>query len=189
MLNEVTKYLIQHKLLSLPGIGNFYVETKPAQLDFVNRCITSKENKILFSNNKPEPENRFYSFLSYELNADGTTVKLAFKDYVSQLNNDLNIQKKVYLHGIGTLTKQSANVIEFLPEAMPVFFPELTAEKIIRKNAAHTVRVGEDEKTSEEMHAALHTPKIIRKEKWLIAASILALIGVAAIVLYYTAFN
>ncbi|MFT4152570.1 hypothetical protein [Parafilimonas sp.] len=188
MLNEAAKYLIQYKQLALPGIGNFYVETRPAQIDFASRSITSKENKIEFSYDKHEPENSFYSFLAREINTNEAAAKLAFTEFAARLKHELNNKKNVYLKGIGTLVKQSG-VIAFEPEVMPVYFPRLVAEKIIRKNTAHTVRVGEDERTSEEMLTVLHQAQTLKKEKWWLAAGILALIGIAAIIFYYAVYN
>ena len=189
MLNEVKKYLALYQHLALPGIGNFYIEIKPAQIDFVNRSITSKKNKIVFNDDNQEPGNSFYNFISNELNTDEAAAKLAFNSFTSKLHDELNTQKIIYLEGIGTLKKENSTVVEFEPELIPAYFPELAAERIIRKNAAHTVRVGEDEKTSDEMHVALNQSKTITKERWWIAASILALIGIAAIIFYYIAYN
>ncbi|MGN6215308.1 hypothetical protein [Parafilimonas sp.] len=189
MLNEVTKYLILHKQIALPGIGNFSVETKPAQLDFANRSITSKENTIEFTNDKNEPGSTFYNFLSYELKTDEVTAKQYFNEFIARLRYELNEKKTIYLKGIGRLTRQNAASLAFEQEARPVYFPKLIAEKIIRKNAGHTVRVGEDERTSEEMHTVLHQAKTLRKEKWWVTAGILALIGIAAIIFYYAVYN
>lgn len=189
MLNVVTKYLIQHKQIALPGIGNFSVETKPAQLDFVNRSITSKENTIEFTNDKQEPASAFYAYLSHELKTDEATAKQHFNEFIARLRNELNQKKTVYLKGIGRLTKQNTASLAFEQEIMPAYFPKLVAEKIIRKNSTHTVRVGEDERTSEEMHEVLQHGQALRKERWWIAAGILALIGIAAIVFYYAVYN
>ena len=81
-------------------------------------------------------------------------------------------------------------MLSFQPEEMPGYFPGITAERVIRKNVTHTVRVGEQEKTSEEMQTALHhqSPKA-KKEKWWLTAAILAVIGIAAIIFYYTTYR
>ncbi|MEO8713352.1 MAG: hypothetical protein ABI405_14565 [Parafilimonas sp.] len=185
MYNTVRKFLALYHHLTLPGIGNFNIEKIPAQIDFTNRCITSSQNKIVFSNHKLPAEKKFYTFLSKELNIDEMQAEQRFANFTTQLQNNLNAENNIYLKDIGTLTRQSTDVIIFQSEEMPEYFPSITAERIIRKNASHTVRVGEDEKTSEEMHTALHKPKKIKKERWWIAATILAVIGVAAIVFYY----
>jgi hypothetical protein len=46
--------------------------------------------------------------------------------------------------------------------------------------------VGEQEKTSDEMHNVLHTEeKIFHEERWWIPAAILALIGILGVAYYY----
>ena len=112
----------------------------------------------------------------------------AFTDFTSRLHDNLDNYQPVYFKGIGTLIKQSS-AITFQPETMPDYFPELVAERVIRKNIAHTVRVGEDEKTSDEMQAALNKPQAVKKENWWIAASILGAIGVAAIIIYHLMYS
>jgi nucleoid DNA-binding protein len=185
MYNAVKKILALHHNIALPGIGNFVVETKPAELDFVSRRITSSQHKIIFNNDELPPEKKFFNFLAGELNMDEVQATDAFTNFTTRLHDALDKNDTIYFKGIGTLSKQDSNVVLFEPEVMPEYFPELVAERIIRKNVAHTVRVGEDEKTSHEMHAALNQPKIIIKEKWWIAATILGAIGIAAIIFYY----
>jgi hypothetical protein len=186
MYNVIRKFLALYHHLSLPGIGNFNVELQPAQIDFADHRILPSKNKIVFSNNTLSAEKKFYEFLSHELNIDETQAIRNFTNFTARLQDDLNKKNNLSFKGIGTLTKQTAHVIAFEPDEMPLYFPELIAERVIRKNETHTVKVGEDERTSEEMYAALHEPQQVRKERWWIAASILAIIGIAAIVFYYT---
>ena len=185
MYASVGKYFAQHHHLTLPGIGNFSVETKPARIDLAAHSITSAQKKIAFTKDRQPPQKKFYDFLVDELNIDEVQAISVFTDFTSQLQNELNKKNNIYFKGIGTLTKQTSNVILFQPDEISGYFPELLAERIIRKNITHTVRVGEQEKTSEEMQAALNQPKTIKKERWWVAASILAGIGAAAIVFYY----
>lgn len=185
MYYVIRKFLALHHHLSLPGIGSFSVEKQPAEIDFANRSIIAEKNKIVFNNDKLPAEKKFYEFLSYELNIDEVKAIRSFTNFTAQLQDNLNTENTVYFKGIGTLTRQTSHVLTFQPEEMPEYFPALTAERVIRKNTTHTVRVGEDEKTSEEMHTALHQPKKIKEERWWMAAIILAVIGIAAIIFYY----
>jgi len=184
MYNEVTKFLVLHNHLALPGIGNITIETTPAQIDFANRSIVPPQKKILFSKTGPDEPGKLYSFLSYELKVDEEHAKLAFTGFVSQLRNNLDNNNSICFKGIGTLSKHESENIIFEPETLPAYDPELPAERVIR-NVSHTVRVGEEEKTSEEMHTALNTPEPIKTERWWIVAGILAIIGIAAIAFYY----
>ncbi len=185
MYNEVNKFFALYHHLVLPGIGKFSVETKAAQIDFASRNIASAQSKIIFSNEKLQPEKKFYSFLANELNINEEQAIISFAIFISEIKDELDADKPVYFKGIGTLVKEKTRTISFQPETLPVFFPVITAEKIIRKNVGHTVLVGEEEKTSDEMHAALLQPNTIQKERWWIAAVILAVIGITTIASYY----
>jgi len=185
MYRLAEKYFAQHRHLALPAIGNLMVETKPAQIDLGDRIITSPQTKIVFTNERVPPEKKFYDFLTYELNIDEVQAIRRFTDFTSQLQDDLNKKNSIRFKGIGTLTKQTSNVILFEPEETSRYFQVLAAERIIRKNITHAVKVGEQEKTSDEMHAALSEPQTIKQETWWIAATILAVIGIMAIIFYY----
>jgi hypothetical protein len=185
MYNEVNKFFALYHHLILPGIGNFKVEINAAQIDFVNRSIASAQNKIVYSNDKLQPQKNFYSFLANELNINEEQAVISFAIFTSEIKNNLDSNKPVYFKGIGTLTKEISRIVSFQPEEIPAFFPAITAERIIRKNVGHTVLVGEDEKTSDEMHAALLKPDPIQKERWWIAAVVLAVIGMSTIAFYY----
>ncbi len=179
-----------HHHLALQGIGNFCVEKKSPQIDIANRVIVPQSLQIKFSNEKLHAEKFFFNFLAQELNITEVQAVLRFTDFTTKLLSDLLEDKPVILKGIGTLKNQPSNEIDFQPEEMPEYFPVLTAERVIRKNASHMVKVGEQEKTSVEMHSALHIKeKIVRKERWWIAALIFAVIGILGIAYHYLVLN
>src|ERR1700748_2731640 len=137
MYNIIRKFFALHHHLSLPGIGSFLVETQPSQIDFTNRSISSAKNKIVFNNDKLPPEKKFYEFLSNELKVDELQAIRSFTDYTTKLHDDLNKNHVLHFKGIGTLTRQTSHVFNFQPEETPEYFPALTAERIVRKNATH----------------------------------------------------
>jgi hypothetical protein len=185
MYNAVRKFLALYHHLTLPGIGNFTVEVIPAQLDFINRNITSPHSRIVFSNAELPAEKKFYDFLSDELHIDEVQAVRNFADLIEQFQKDLKEKNSIYFKGVGTLTKQDSAIITFQPEEIPGYAPVITAERVIRKNSTHIVRVGEQEITSSEIQTTLNQPQAIRKERWWIAAIVLAFIGISAIAFYY----
>ncbi len=189
MYNAVKKFFALHHHLVLPGIGNFLVEKEPAEIDFINRRVTPLQHNIAFNNDKRQPEEKFFHFLSGELNTDHLQAKHYFAGFIEKLRDQLDQKNSIYFKGIGTLTKQAQNLVAFQPEVLPEYFPVLTAERVIRKNVVHSVRVGEEQKTSHEMHSALQNTAILKKEKWWIAATVLGAIGIAAIIFYYAVLN
>ena len=185
MYKAVTKFLALYHHLSLPGIGNFTVEKNAAHIDIANRVIVPPSMQIKFSNEKLPPEKFFYYFLSLELNTDEVQAVRSFTDFTSQLQSNIQQNKPVVLKGIGALAKSSGEVI-FEPEYIPEYLPALTAERVIRKNATHLIKVGEQEKTSEEMQTVLQEKEqIILEDRWWIPALVFALLGIAGIAYYY----
>lgn len=186
MYKAVRKFLMLHHHLALQGIGNFRVETIPTQIDIANRVIQPSSLKIKFSEEKLPAEKFFFNFLSQELNITEVQAVLRFTDFTTQLLSDLLEDKPVVLKGIGELNKQSSNEINFQPEQMPEYYPAITAERVIRQNATHTIKVGEQEKTSVEMQYVLQDEEeFVREERWWIPAVIFAFIGIAGIFYYY----
>ena len=41
MVEALYSYLLQHKSLSIPGLGTIFIERVPAQSDFVNKQLTA----------------------------------------------------------------------------------------------------------------------------------------------------
>ena len=186
MYNAVKKFLALYHHLSLPGIGNFKVTCASAQLGIADRNIIPSIITINFSTENLPAEKIFYSFLSNELSVDEAQAVRRFTYFIDDVKSDLLSKKEVVLKGIGKLVKTSGEEISFYADELPVYYPILSAERVIRKNATHTVMVGEQEKTSVEMHTRFATKeKIVRAERWWIPALILAVIGIAAIVIYY----
>lgn len=184
MYNALLKFFALHHQLALPGIGSFTVETKPASIEFTSRNINASQHVIVFNNEEVQPGKGFYAFLSAELKTDEDRAEGIFADFTGKLKEELN-NKPVHFKGIGSLSRQAGNIFSFEAEARPAYFPELVAERVIRKNTTHTIKVGEEHKTPEEMQAVLANTRTGRKENWWVAASILFAVGIAAIVVYY----
>src|SRR4051812_23737612 len=106
MYKALQKFLALNNHLSIPGIGNFLVETIPAQIDFTNRSVSPSNKKVVFSNDKLPAEKKFYDFLARELHIDEVQAIVKFTDFTDALQHSLMLNSSVDLNGIGTLTKQ-----------------------------------------------------------------------------------
>jgi hypothetical protein len=92
-------------------------------------ALHQPKKKIAFTNDRQPPQKKFYDFLVDELNIDEVQAIRFFTDFTSQLQNELNKKNIIYFKGIGTLTKQTSNVILFQPDEIPGYFPELPGGK------------------------------------------------------------
>ena len=182
MNQYLAKYFALHKKLVLPGIGFFNTSTQPAQLEFVEKTLHAPGHSINFYRDENAADNNFISFLIKETGLDQYETINKFSQYITQLKEKLQSGTALHLPGLGILTNNE-NEYSFTAENLQQYFPGITAERVIRQNAQHSVRVGEDEKTSVEMHEMLN--REAAKDRWWIGAIVLAVVGIAAILYYY----
>ena len=184
MYQYLHKYFSLNKTLTIPGIGSFYAETQSANLDFINKTLLAPVTVIHYKNGETVTDEKFYKFLSNEAGLSETESADRFKLFANELRQQLKTGSILQFKGIGTLTKNKEGLLFKQDDALQNLFPAITAERVIRQHAEHNVRVGEDDKTSTEMHAHLAKQEV-KKEQWWIVALILAGVGIAAIAFYY----
>ncbi|MEO8405984.1 MAG: hypothetical protein ABI480_15360, partial [Chitinophagaceae bacterium] len=92
--------------------------------------------------------------------------------------NQLSSGNKLQWTGIGTLSRGLSGETKFEPDTETIS-PALAipAVKVLRENAEHTVRVGEDQKTSVEMRELLHTTDDGKKSLWWVVALVIAILS------------
>ena len=184
MFTSLHKYLILHKKLNIPGIGCFAIEQTPVHFDYANRQFNPPVPVIRFSLESATADKHFFDFLSSDLSIEGVEAIRRFNDLSFNLKEDLNHKDTAELPGIGQLKKEFSNTWSFQPSYnVNEYFPPLNAEYVIRKDAEHTIRVGEDERTNTEMKTMLGT-KEVPKDKWFVWAVLLAAAGIAALIFH-----
>lgn len=189
MTNLLYKYLIIHKQVALPGVGVFKIVRQPAKHDIANKVIEPPVLNIDFKSHTSTHNENFVKFVSKEKGIDKAAATEHFNDFAERLQEDMNAHKPVDLAGVGTLRKNANGEITFEPaHILANYFPPAIAEPVIREKASYDIRVGETQRTSSQMHEALHDEpetEQVRKDYWWIYAILLAVIGIAAIVYYY----
>lgn len=175
------KYFALHKKISLPGIGVFAAVAEPAQLDFTERLLHAPKYSVQYFETEDTEVKDFCHFLATEKNISDADAEKSFNRFLQKLQNVLATENSLHLKGIGTIAG-NAGVYNFIAETNDLLQP-INAERVIRKNAEHTIKVGEAEKTSTQMQELLqHTET---KDRWWIAAVLLAALGTGAILYYY----
>ncbi len=188
MYSFLYNYLVLHKKLYLPGIGSFSVDYSPARLDFVSKVIYPLQPVINFNDEETEEDRAVIQHLSNSMHTSELEAATALQQFTQNVNSQLNHNGSVSLPGLGLLSKNEDGYKFDAKNPVTDLLPELVAERVVRKNAAHFVRVGEDEKTSEQMHHYMQEEVVVTK-KWWIPAAILGVIGIAALIFYYAVLN
>jgi nucleoid DNA-binding protein len=183
MQQYIQKYFALNRSVTLPGIGSFSVETQNAKLDFIDKTLYAPVYKICY-NKYDAPDEKFYRFLSRETGVEENNAAEDLKNFSDSLKEQLKKDHSITLPGIGTLKKNALHYDFVAENAVQKYFPTITAERIIRQNAEHTVKVGEDERTSTQMHEHFQQKKV-KEDNWFVHALILGAIGIAAIAIYY----
>ena len=183
MYQYLAKYFSLHKRLVLPGIGLFNTSIQPAQLEFVEKTLHPPVATVLFQHDESITDAHFISFLSKEMDTAEYEAGNRFDQFIYQLINKLQSGSYLQLPGLGVLKKNETGYSFTEADGVAQLYPGVVAEKVIRQNAQHTIRVGEDQKTSAEMYEILHHETV--KDRWWIAAIVLGVIGVATILYYY----
>lgn len=183
MYAELYQYLILYKQLPVPGIGTFLLERKPAQGDFLNKQILSPVYSIGLQPNAGPPSTSFFGWLGNALGISDRDAVIRFNDFVFDMKRQITGGATIQWDGVGTLSRGLAGEIKFIDAEVVTPENPVAAEKVIREKAEHMIRVGEDERSSAEMTAAL-TKTISKKSYWWIPALIISVLAMGFIAWY-----
>jgi hypothetical protein len=184
MYETLYQYFIQHKKLAIPGVGTFLLERKPAEADFVNKQIHPPQYLIALKTVADTATLNFFKWLSESLHIPDRDTIIQFNDFSFNLKKQISDGDTVEWHGVGTLSKDLAGEIKFIPAPVPAIENPVAAEKVIREKAEHMVRVGEDQKTSAEMTEMLNQSEV-KKSLWWVAAFVIGLLALGFIGWYF----
>ncbi len=192
MYQKFYKYFILNKKVSIPGIGNFSINTNPAKLDFVAGVLHAPFPKVIFSQGHTAIDRNFFQYLSKELKIDEKQAVQEFQAFSLSIKENLDGNKPIELPGIGKLQKgyNDADVV-FTEEniASPAFLNDikLNAATDSKANLVELYKTGDSLIITEETED--DRLEMIIKEKdedyWWVYALILALMGVGALLYYY----
>lgn len=185
MYSELYQYLTLYKKLTVPGIGTFQMERKPADIDFANRVVNPPAYTVALHHGQVQPAVSLYSWLAEAFEISERDAVIRFNDFAYELKEQVQQGKKLVWEGLGILSKGLAGEIRFEPSPREKLAGEpVPAVKVIRENAEHTMRVGEQEMTSSKMIELLN-PVRRKRSRWWIAAVVLLLLAIAFIIWHF----
>jgi hypothetical protein len=187
MVEVLNSYLVQHKSLSIPGLGTIYVERKPAQSDFINKQIIAPSYHYRFDRYFDAPDKDFFTYLAAQKEiADYEAIRW-YNEWAYELRNKIRTQEQVEWENVGVLkTDVSGEVVFEAQQNLVSYLVPVPAERVIRTNAQHTMLVGDREVTNKAMTDYLNEETVyVEKESWWIYALILATIATVVIFFHF----
>lgn len=187
MYGELYQYLILHRQLNLPGIGRLCIEKKPARFDVADKVINPPAFSIALQHDNSNPPKNFFNWLALKLGITDRDAIIRFNDFLFDLKKQLAAGNKLEWEGVGTISKGLAGDILLNP-SLTDHSPgtAVAAIKVLRDNAQHIIRVGEDERTSSEMQEILHHSEEGGKSYWWVAALVLVILSIIFIGYYFS---
>ncbi|WEK35176.1 MAG: hypothetical protein P0Y53_22020 [Candidatus Pseudobacter hemicellulosilyticus] len=192
MTEEVlTSYLLQHKSISIPGLGTIYVERIPAQTDFVNKQILPPSYHYRFDKYFDAPDKEFFTYLAQQKDiADYEAIKW-YNEWAYQLRNRLRVDQQEDWAGIGTLKiDHSGDIVFEAAGAVASSLQPAPANRVVHQHAQATMLVG-DKEVTRELHPAGETvypweeSERVRDAWWIYALIIAAVAGSAIFFHFY----
>ncbi len=168
MYDVIASAFFQKKYCRLPGVGNLELLTIPAEYDFPSQQIKAPRQQIQFIR-AARTDNVFNEFSA-----------------ISQLLREhLQREGTVDIRGLGTFSKQADGTIDFTAALISDdLFQPVLAQKVIHKDAEHSILVGDMETTNVEMTEFFNEEAVVVADRWWIGALIAGLVGIAVIAYY-----
>ena len=181
-------FFIQHKQVTIPGVGNFHLVRKPAAHDIASRKLVAPEYSIHFDPLNDSPSRDLFAYISRKKNISEWEAIGMVNEFSVELKEKLRAGKRFQWSGVGTMeTIPGGQVILKSADLKYDFLPDVQSMRVIRKEEAHTVLVGEMERSSGESKQWLEEDVVVAKAGWWIAAAIIA--AIALIMIFYQFFR
>jgi len=186
MQDSLYEFLLLNKKLSLPGIGTISLCQSSAQHDFSNKQFVAPASFFSIDPGNDKPSKKLFDWLSSSLNITEWEAIKFVNDFSFDLKEQLSKYGEVSWERVGVIRRNSNGDLKLDPQNILLQSePPVTAEKVIRVKAEHTVLVGEKEKTSVEMEEYFAGSTAKKNYSWLIAV-ILTVLAVMFIGWYFS---
>jgi hypothetical protein len=187
MYEILNKYLFQHKSISIPGMGTIWLESHPAALDTGTRTVLPPSFYFRFDKYFDAPDKEFFSYLSEQQQISDYEALRQYNEFAYALRDKLNHLQKAVWDGVGELKKDSEGNIHFDSTFRnPFFLQPVSAEKLVRANAQHTLLVGDRERTNGEMSQWFMEEPIHGNRWWWVAALVAGLTALLIIIIHFS---
>jgi len=177
----LARYLFCFRQLSIPAVGEIQLTSIPAQVLFSEKCINPPGYRFVFSPAlKDDP--RLNKWLSKELQISPEETEVHLNNFSNKFRMHLQAGSELQWTGVGTFIKDEQGEIQLKRGvSISIGLEGVAAEKALRPDQSHTIRVGEEERSNYEMEAILQKKQIPVRNHWWLAALFLLILGIGSL--------
>jgi hypothetical protein len=185
MQQLLANYLFKYKSCALPQMGTLSIQNVQSSTIFGEHLYAAPIPTISFTSNETSSDG-FEKFIAHQKNISIPEAKDLLAIYVQKLSK-ISSSEKSNIKDVGEFYKNENDEWCFIPaEVNAHFFPKTIAERVIHPNATHTMLVGDTETNTTTMTEYFAEEAPIVKNKWWIAASVIAVLSAAAIGYFFS---
>jgi hypothetical protein len=174
------RYFSLNGKVSIPGLGALSMVRVPAVIDFTTKQMFPPFQVLKFKTNHTDSTPEQSSYIARLSGMDNELVDIELKILGDSLRARLMVERKLEWMDVGSFSVSDDGEIGFVPKTVTTdFFLPVQFTHVLRPNAAHTIKVGEEEKTNTDMEVFFEDQRAnAGKNKWQKAALVLVLIAV-----------
>lgn len=180
----LTAYLYEHKTCPLPTLGSLQLEPGHATCPSGENRITAPVAFVSLSN-KELPSHSLVDYIAVHKKITALEASAMLGIFCERLK-EIPEQGESLLPGAGSFYIDEEGKLQFRSEPLPTaYFPDVVAERVIHKDVAHSMLVGDTYTNTTAMTEMLQE-EAPRRSRWWIAAIVLFVAGVIALIFFYS---
>lgn len=177
------RYFSLNGKVSIPGLGDLSMVRVPAVIDFSTKQLFPPYQVLKFKINNTDSTPEQSSYIARLSGMNNELVDNELKVLGDSLRARLMAERKLEWMDVGSFSVSDDGEIGFVPKTVTTdFFLPVQFTHVLRPDAEHTIKVGEDEKTNTDMEVFFEDQRAnAGKSKWQKAALVLVLIALMLI--------
>jgi len=169
--------------VSIPGLGALSLKRIPAVNDFSSKQLLPPAQVLKYTANINPSSGEQSNYIARLSGLNKEQVDNELKILGEELKSRLMAERKLEWMDVGSFSVSDEGEIGFVPKTVTTeFFAPVHYVHVLRADAEHTIKVGEEEKTNTDMEVFFEDQRAnAGKNKWKKAA--LALVSIALLLL------
>ena len=181
----LTAYLYQYKKCPLPGVGTLLLHTGHAEFLPGQKRMLAPAPFIELSSTEVSTGS-LINFITGQKNINTPDAVELLHNYCTRIKQ-LGVNEELPFSSAGSFYRDENENLQFKTVSLlGAYFPEVVAERVIHRDVAHTILVGDTETNSAAMTELLNTGEEKGRSRWWIAAISLGVIAAIALLIYFT---